>query len=209
MTTCKTCVSAVLLLSLGLPAAAQQHLPRQGQVYSITEPDMLAEIQAKAASVDWAKVLDRGKQRERLKNFQPETLVKLPSARSGRAFLVDMTYTLDVDLPDGKGGILYPKGYSFNPLDYAPLRGKLIVIDGSDPLQVKWFADSPYVKDISVRLLLSGGSYSQLMEKFRRPVFYYMQPMAVRLQLEAVPSIVEQAGKQLKVTEVGLDQRQS
>jgi len=199
----------VLLLALGLPAAALQHLPRQGQVYPIAEPDMLVEIQAKAESIDWAKVLDRGKQRERLKNFQPETLVKLPPATNDRAFLVDMTYTLDVDLPDGKGGILYPKGYSFNPLDYAPLRGKLVIIDGSDPRQVKWFAGSPYFKDISVKLLLSGGSYSQLMEKFRRPVFYYMQPMAVRLQLEAVPAIVEQVGKQLKVTEVGLDQRQS
>ena len=38
-------------------------------------------------------------------NIVPENLVKLPAAKENRAFLVDMTYTLDVDLPDGKGGI--------------------------------------------------------------------------------------------------------
>lgn len=209
MTICKICASAVLTLGLALPATAQQILLREGRVYPIIEPDMLVEIQSKAASVDWAKVIDKKKQKEKLKNFQPENLVKLPAAKENRAFLVDMTYTLDVDLPDGKGGILYPKGYTFNPLEYAPLRGKLVVIDGSDPRQVKWFASSPYFADINVRLLLCGGSYSHLMEKFRRPVFYYMQPMAIRLQLEAVPSVVEQTGKHLQVTEVALEARKS
>lgn len=209
MTICKIFASAILILGLVLPAKAQQVLPREGQVYPIAEPDMLAEVQAKAASVNWAKVIDKKKQKEKLKNFQPGNLVKLPAAKENRAFLVDMTYTLDVDLPDGKGGILYPKGYAFNPLEYAPLRGKLVVIDGSDPRQVKWFASSPYFGDISVKLLLCGGSYSHLMEKFRRPVFYYMQPMAIRLQLEAVPAVVEQAGKRLQVTEVALDPRKS
>lgn len=209
MTICKIFASAILILGLVLPAKAQQVLPREGQVYPIAEPDMLAEVQAKAASVNWAKVIDKKKQKEKLKNFQPGNLVKLPAAKENRAFLVDMTYTLDVDLPDGKGGILYPKGYAFNPLEYAPLRGKLVVIDGSDPRQVKWFASSPYFGDISVKLLLCGGSYSHLMEKFQRPVFYYMQPMAIRLQLEAVPAVVEQAGKRLQVTEVALDPRKS
>jgi len=26
-----------------------------------------------------------------------------------------MTYTTEIDVPDGKGGVLYPKGYTFNP----------------------------------------------------------------------------------------------
>lgn len=209
MATCKTFASAALLLALCLPAHAQQALPQQGRVYPIAEPDMLEELRAKAASLDWAKVVDKEKQKEKIKAFKPQNLVSLPAAKKDRAYLVDMTYTLDVDLPDGKGGILYPKGYAFNPLDFAPLRGKLIVIDGSDPRQVAWFAASPYRDDISAKLLLTGGSYYQLIEKFRRPVFYYMEPMAIRLQVEAVPAVVEQSGKMVKVTEVGLANRKN
>lgn len=209
MATCKIFASTVLLLILSVQVFAQQTLPREGRIYPISEPDMLEELRTKAASVDWNKIVDKEKQKEKIKNFKPETLVSLPTAKQDRAYLVDMTYTLDVDLPDGKGGLLYPKGYSFNPLDYTQLRGKLIVIDGSDPRQVAWFDASPYRDDINIKLLLTGGSYYQLMEKFRRPVFYYMQPMAIRLQVEAVPAIVEQAGKMLKVTEVGLEKRKS
>lgn len=209
MATCKIFASTALLLILSVQVFAQQTLPREGRIYPISEPDMLEELRTKAASVDWNKMVDKEKQKEKIKNFKPETLVSLPAAKQDRAYLVDMTYTLDVDLPDGKGGLLYPKGYSFNPLDYTQLRGKLIVIDGSDPRQVAWFDASPYRDDINIKLLLTGGSYYQLMEKFRRPVFYYMQPMATRLQVEAVPAIVEQAGKMLKVTEVGLEKRKS
>jgi len=209
MAICKIFASAGLVLVLGSAAGAQLALPREGQVYPIAEPDMLEELRTKAATVDWARVIDKDRQKDKLKAFQPGNLVKLPAAQADRAFLVDMTYTLDVDLPDGKGGILYPKGYAFNPLDYAPLRGKLVVIDGSDPRQVQWFAASPLCSDPAVKLLLSGGAYYPLMERFRRPVFYYMQPMAVRLQLEAVPSVIEQSGTHLKVTEIGLGTRQS
>lgn len=198
-----------LVLLISSPALSQQPLSREGRVYPIAEPDMLEELRAKAATVDWGKVVNKDQQKAKLKAFKPENLVSLPPAKQDRAFLVDMTYTLEFDLPDGKGGILYPKGYSFNPLDYAPLRGKLVVIDGSDPRQVAWFASSPYRNDLNVKLLLSGGSYYQLIETFQRPVFYYMQPMAIRLQLEAVPSVVEQSGRHLKVTEVGLDNRKS
>jgi conjugal transfer pilus assembly protein TraW len=209
MATCRIFASAALLLLLTGPALAQQVLPRDGRVYPITEPDMLEELRAKAATVDWSKVVNKDKQKEKIKTFKPENLISLPPAKEDRSYLVDMTYTLDVDMPDGKGGVLYPKGYSFNPLDFAPLRGKLIVIDGSDPRQVAWFDKSVYRDDLNVKLLLTGGSYYQLMEKFRRPVFYYMQPMSIRLQVEAVPAVVEQAGKMIRVTEVGLEKRKS
>ena len=42
-----------------------------------------------------------------------------------------MTYTTEIDVPDGKGGILYPKGYTFNPLEYLTYSKTIIVINGS------------------------------------------------------------------------------
>ncbi len=43
-----------------------------------------------------------------------------------------MTFTLGNDIPDGKGGVLYPKGYAFNPSNYLSLTSLLVVIDSDD-----------------------------------------------------------------------------
>ena len=122
---------------------------------------------------------------------------------------MDLTYTLDQDIPDGKGGVLYPKGYTFNPLDYAGLRSVIVVINGSDPSQVNWFKNSIYFEDFKTRLILSDGSYYDLSEKFKRPVFYLMEPMANRFQLKAVPSVVSQKGRYLEVSEIYISKETS
>ena len=110
-----------------------------------------------------------------------------------------------MDISDGKGSVLYPKGYSFNPLDYLNMSSILVVIDADDSKQVGWFKSSVYAEDYRTRLLLSGGGYYDLSEELKRPVFYLQENVASRLQLSAVPSIVRQSGKKLEVTEVGLD----
>ena len=56
-------------------------------------------------------------------------------ARKERTFLVDMTYTLDRDIADEKGNVVYPKGYTFNPLDYITYPGTLVILDGNSPTQ--------------------------------------------------------------------------
>ncbi len=113
-----------------------------------------------------------------------------------------MTYTVASDIPDGKGGVLYPKGYTFNPLDYLTLTSVVVVIDADDQRQVEWFKSSPHAGDYHTRLLLSGGNYYDLAKQLKRPAFYLMDDVAKRLHLAAVPSVVRQSGKKLEVTEV-------
>lgn len=189
------------LLVVASPAIAK-HLGTVGATYSITEPDAMQEIQKKAAAVDWGKIVNKDIVTKKVKEFRPQDLKKLPAAQANRKFSIDLTYTLDQDIPDGKGGVLYPKGYTFNPLDYAKLNSVIVVINGNDPNQVDWFRASPYFEDIKTRLILSDGSYYDLAEKFQRPVFYLMEPMAKRFQLQAVPSVVGQKGRFLEVSEI-------
>lgn len=94
-----------------------RYLGTVGNVYPVVEPDALAEIKEAAARVDWEKAIDQRKKLPMIKNFKPGDLHPLPAATAARSFLVDMTYTLDADIPDGKGGVLYPRGFSFNPLN--------------------------------------------------------------------------------------------
>ncbi len=175
-----------------------------GAVYPIAEPDAVKELKHRASWVDWGKVLNREKLSRRIASYKPKDLKALPTARRDRTFLADLSYTLDVDIPDGKGGILYPKGYTFNPLDYVQMRRTIVVINGNDRRQVEWFRKSPWSGDINTMLLLTDGGYQALGEKLRRPVFYANKLIVDRLQLKAVPSVAVQKGRLMEVREYGV-----
>lgn len=192
---------AAIGLMVCVSSAQAKELGTFGMTYRIAERDALTEIEERAKQVDWHKVLDKRK----VENFQgPPDRMRLPRAKRNRSFPVDMTYTTDIDVPDGKGGILYPKGYTFNPLDYVAYPKTLVVIDGTDPEQVKWFAASEYDKRLDVTLLLTGGSFGAVSKRISRPLFYADRKIVERLKLQAVPSVVRQKGRIMEVTEVKL-----
>ncbi len=169
-----------------------------GETYPVVEPDVVAELKEQAAKT---KKVSDDEFREQIKSYQPEDLHHLPRATMDRTFLVDMTYTLDRDLLDGDGKVIYPRGFTFNPLDYVSFSGGMLVIDGDDPTQVKWFTKTPYANNHRIRLLLSGGYAYKLIEELKRSVFYLTDEIADRLQLAAVPSLVIQQDKKLLVRE--------
>lgn len=192
---------AAIGLMVSVSSAQAKDLGTFGMTYRIAERDALAEVEERAKQVDWHKVLDKRK----VENFQgPPDRVRLPRAKRNRSFPVDMTYTTEIDVPDGKGGILYPKGYTFNPLDYVTYPKTLVVIDGTDPEQVKWFAASEYDKRLDVTLLLTEGSFGLISKRISRPLFYADRKIVERLKLQAVPSVVRQKGRMMEITEVKL-----
>lgn len=189
-------VMATLLLVA--TSVAARNLGTVGATYRIAERDALAEIEQRAKSIDWSKVVKR----KTIESYDgPPDRVHLPRAARDRRFPVDMTWTLAADIPDGKGGVLYPQGYTFNPLDYISFTKTMVVIDGNDPAQVKWFATSEYKGRIDVMLLLTEGPYRTLGKKLDVPLFYADSAIIERLQLSAVPSVVRQEGKVMVVNE--------
>lgn len=201
-----TRISGSLLLVLFLVATVHgKDLGTVGATYPIAEKDALVEIEERAKEVDWEKAPDRKKMKERIRDYRPDGMEPLPAAREDRVFPVDMTWTLDFDIPDGRGGILYPKGFSFNPLAYVFLPSVLVVINGGDARQVEWFKTSPYAKDHRVMLLLTGGSYGAVMKKLKRPAFYANGKIVRKFQLNAVPSVIVQKGTVMEVREYALE----
>ncbi len=191
-------LSSLLLLILPGFALAMTELEQVGAVYPVVEPDIRIEMKRNAA-----EKLKRQNQefQEKAQLYQPSDLQQLPKARHDRSFAVDMTYTLGRDLKDQNGNIIYPKGYTFNPLDYMGLSIGLVVIDGNDPPQVEWFKKSPYSSNHKTKLLLSGGYASSLSSELNRSVFYLDREIAERFQLTAVPCVVVQRDKHIQVTE--------
>ena len=192
------------LLFPGPVSAIVKDLGTFAETYPIAEKDAIAEIQAKAEKADVQSFIDPVEAESKISNFKPETL-SLPKATKGRQFLVDMTYTLEFDIPDKDGDIVYPAGYQFNPLEHINNPMTYVFIDAADKDQVDWFLKSSYADNLSCRLLITDGSYFDIIEEIGRPVYYAMRIIIERFQLEYVPCIVSQEGLYMKVKEVRVE----
>ena len=189
-----------LLLAWLPPARAGEivRLEPVGPTSAVIETDLAEELRQRAVSVD-VKQLSSAQAR-----YQPANLHALPRATKDATTMVDLTHTLEEDVQDANGQVLYPAGFTFNPLRYVSLSGALVVIDGSDPEQVAWFKGSPSGSNRRALLLLSGGLAAALRDELRRPVAYLTEDIARPLQLRAVPSIVVERDNQLMIREVSL-----
>ena len=197
-------LSSLLLLIALKGAAYAKDLGVVGATYPVSEKDALQEIEERASQIDWGKYFNKDKMKKVVTNFKPEDMTALKTAERNTTFTVDMTYTLAHDIPDGKGGILYPEGYMFNPLDYVVFPNTLVFLNGADRRQVEWFKTSAYYKDHKVMLLITEGTFQELSEKLRRPVFYAKREIVERFKLRAVPSVVVQKGREMEVKEIAI-----
>lgn len=199
------CICLLLLLAAPAWAPAVTDLGIVGEVYPVAESDVREEMKQRAVR-NWEKL--NKEYQEKINTYQPADLHRLPKASRDRTFMVDMTYTLDRDLKDQQGRVVYPKGYAFNPLDYLKMSIGLVVIDGSDPAQVEWYKASPYQKNHQVKLLLSGGQAQALITELDRAVFYLNKDLAERLRLTAVPCVALQKDRYMQVTEFFIKEAQ-
>lgn len=177
-----------------------KNLGSVGKTYPVAEPDITEELRK------WAANLDAGRKTqqflERMKSYQPANLQKLPTAKDDRTFQVNMSYTIERDITDYAGNIIYSRGFVFNPLEHLTFPGGLVVIDGTDPLQIKWFKSTSYADNHRAKLLLSDGYAQELGRQLHRSVFYLTADLAKRLRLVAVPSVIVQKGQHMEVHEV-------
>ncbi len=203
---------ATSLCLLTASTALARDLCTFGTVYDIVEKDALKELEEKAKSIDFSKAVDRNALVKKARDFTPEDVKEMKAigpARKDRTFLVDMTYTLERDIKDDKGTIVYPAGYSFNPLNYVTYPRTLVILNGKRPEHIRWFEESSYAKDTKVTLLLTDGSYGELSRSLKRPVFYASTKLIEVFKIRAVPSVVRQSGAYMEVTEVRISPRQA
>ena len=199
-------VTAFLLLTVFAPTdgiAAIRTLGTFGNTYPIAEKDAIEEMKKKAAQTDWSKHLDKEKQAKAIKNFRPQGLRSLPRVTDPETFQVDMTYSLEFDITDQRGVIIYPKGFTFNPLDYMDYPRTLVFIDGSDKDQVQWLKSSEYVG--TAMILVTDGVFWDVRKELNRHVYYATNQIIDRLGVKAVPSIAYQSGRYMEIKEVDVE----
>lgn len=175
-----------------------------GRTWPIAEPDALAEIEAKVATLpsDMSKAFGPRDKWTALK------AAPLGIAGADRVRSVAPFYTLDFDitLPDGK--TLYPKGFTFNPLTYVKLPQRLVVVH---PRDLGWALRNARASDFILLSALGtqNGDAIDLSEKTGRPIYILEERVKQRLGLTVAPVIVEQSGTRLVLTEYGPKSRAS
>ena len=174
----------------------------EGRVYPVVEENILTRIKSKAASIDWEKVYDRKNIKKKLNNIKPGDAVTLPRSFRDRVSYPDMSYTLDHDIINYDGIMIYPKGYTFNPMDFMRLFNTYVVISGNDKNQIEWWNHSKYISDKKVMLIVTEGPRIDMINQYNRPVYYLKKVMADRFKLKVAPSIITQVGRRIKVQEI-------
>ena len=168
------------------------------QVYEIAEPDMLSEIEKFEAVNKISKEIIKAK--ERFFSFSGESLS--PSDKN-YVYYVDPTYTLEVDIPkvDREGkivGILYPKGYRFNPLEHLQIKPPPIIIfnacDDREVAVVKRLMKEK--KHLAYILVSAGCSIKELKDKkvyniLKQRIYLLTKELKNKLHLNHTISFVD------------------
>lgn len=194
------------LALLGMSAARAVDLGTIGPTYGIAEPHLLADIEKrlreKERSGELQRLMDEAQARGINAVRQPAPVQGLHATEAARTFYVDPSFTLDRNVTDASGRLLFAAGTRKNPLEVVSLSTRLLFFDARDQRQVTQ-ARRLMAGEARIKPILTGGSYLDLMKAWRRPVYYDQQGVLTRrLGIRQVPALVSQEGLRLRVDEL-------
>ena len=194
--------AVVLLPSL----AGAVDLGSFGPGYPIAEPDFVAAMQAKTdeAVASGRLEAERDSARDRMRQAleHPAPVEGIGTASATRSWLWDPSIVLTEPVVDGQGNVLYPAGTRANPLDVVSLAQPILFFDARDPAQVAYAERMRAEQDDLFTPILVAGSWVELNLKWKRQVFFDQKgELTTKLGVRAVPALVVQEGRALRVTE--------
>ena len=131
------------------------------------------------------------------KIMHPSKVANIKPATTDRSWSYDPTITQIEPILDHQGKVIVLAGTTINPLGHVSWGEPLLLIDGEDSKQVEWATRQ------QGKIILINGSPIILSKQLEREVFFDQGGLlAERFRIEAVPAIVEQKGKLLRVSEV-------
>ena len=200
-------VLALVLASVLAPGPRAETLGAIGPTYPIAEQNLLDEIMARLRDKERRGELKKFEEQARARAtravMSPTPVPGLRRVESARTFYFDPTFTLDRNIVDENGSLLFPAGTRKNPLDVVALSKHLLFFDARDPRQIARARELIDLYQGKVKPILVGGSYIDLMKAWNQPVFYDQDGVLVRkLGISAVPAVVSQEGARLRIDEV-------
>ena len=199
-------LAASALLASAAPACARDY-GTAGALFPVVETNLLEVLRARLTHLEQtgetARLNQELKRRTVAKVNRPTPVAALTRAETSRNWLFDPAITLSEDITDDKGRLIMAGGTRVNPLDSVPLRQPLIFLDGDDPAQLDWAMNQ--VRRKPAKLILAKGAPLELM-RAKQTRFYFDQggTLIRHFAIQALPALVEQQGRALKVSEIAL-----
>ena len=210
MTVLRRLIQHALVGTLVLPALSfATDLGTIGPVYPIQEPHLLdfirQRLQEKERSGELKKLEEQARERAVNGVRQPTPIAGIKTTETARTFYYDPTFTLDRNVVDDRGNLLFAAGTRQNPLEIVSLSKHLLFLDARDKRQVIRARELLRFYNGRVKPILVGGSYLDLMKAWRISVYYDQQGvLSRRLGIKQVPAIVSQEGRRLRIDELVL-----
>ena len=189
--------------------AAATDLGTIGPTYGIAEPHLLEFIKQrlrdKERTGELQRLIEDAKARGVAAVKRPTPVDGLRATETARTFFVDPSFTLDRNIVDAQGRLLFPAGTRKNPLEVVSMSKRLLFFDARDSRQVKHARELIELHGGKVKPILTGGSYLDLMKAWKLPVYYDQQgALTRRFGIRQVPALVSQEGLRLRIDEVAL-----
>jgi conjugal transfer pilus assembly protein TraW len=204
----RCCVVFVLVGALAAASVAHaEDLGAIGPTYPIAEQNLLdvitARLREKERSGELRKAEQWARERATQSILTPKPVAGLRRAETARTTYFDPTFTLDRNIVDENGALLFPVGLRKNPLDVVSMSKHLLFFDARDPRQVARAHELIGRYQGRVKPILVGGSAMSLMQAWNARVYYDQEGLLTRkLGITAVPAIVSQEGARLRIDEL-------
>jgi conjugal transfer pilus assembly protein TraW len=178
-----------------------------GPVYPIAEPSLIDMIQAKLREMQASGALARLQQdsqaRIRREVELPTPVAGISKTTRARSFHFDPSIEVPYPILDADGRVIVAPGTRVNPLDTVSLPRPLLFFDARDAAQLAQAQRLLGERKGQMKLILTGGSYLDLMRRWKLAVFYDQQGhLTTQLGIRRVPALVTQDGNKLRIDEL-------
>lgn len=178
-----------------------------GPSYEISEPHLLKMIEQRLREKERTGELKRLEDEAKARGVEavtnPTPVPGIRTTQAARTFYMDPSFTLDRNILDAQGRLLFPAGTRKNPLEIVSLSKHLLFFDARDGRQVSRARELLATYQGRVKPILTGGSYLDLMKSWRIPVYYDQQGLLTRrFGIHQVPALVSQEGQRLRIDEL-------
>ncbi len=203
-------VSALLATALIVCGLAHaEDLGAIGPVYPISEPHLLDFIRQRLRDKERSGELQKLEAQARTRGtdamLHAKPVANITPAKTARTFYFDPTFTLDHNVFDGTGRLLFAAGTRKNPLEVVSLSKRLLFFDARDQRQVARARALMASYHDRAKPILVGGSYLDLMRSWQMRVYYDQEGILTRrFGITHVPAVVSQEGLRLRIDELVL-----
>ena len=201
------CLALLCLTLIATGVARAQDLGVIGPVYAIAEPSLIEVMQARLQEIQANGTLERLERESQARIAreieQPAPVAGIARATRARSFFYDPSIEIPDPITDATGRVIVAPGTRVNPLDTVSLSRPLLFFDARDGKQVDRARHLLGERHGQLKLILTGGSYLDLMRRLKRPVFFDQQGhLTAKLGIRHVPALVTQDGKRLRIDEL-------